>query len=149
MYDVTLFVQGIHGTAKLDPATGVVHVDPGRGFPPMRLDLRGMLHYHGLLDLPRVHTDGDTSLPLATRNGTYTGVLRGPDGTYTCNTPALRGTVHASPGDAAVARAKHLKREKREREIANSGDKDDVEFVLERTREERDAEGRANAIALE
>jgi hypothetical protein len=137
------------------------------------IDLRTALHIAHALDLP---TRVDDTRLAVDKSGQYTGVHLSASGNW-CHAVS-RGTTDVVGRDppaawtaaAERARAAALKKAQRKRarehgraeapahERGHDGDdagaddrpdSEDVECVGERTREERDAEGRANAVDLD
>ena len=145
----------------------------------MHVDLRTLFHACGALDSLKTHTfPADHaqyprwSVPLASRHGSYVNLVKHANGSYTAFHGKVPLSTHPTAGDAAVARAVYLGTAKKRRreaeddeflaarpaetvpgasEAATSGAaaEEDVSFVKERTREERDAEGRANAVVID
>tara|TARA_B110001452_G_scaffold96877_1_gene80153 strand:+ start:2097 stop:2573 length:477 start_codon:yes stop_codon:yes gene_type:complete len=137
------------------------------GGETVTLDVPSLLHDAGLLSkITRV--DGSVTVRVCTRTGKYIGVHSNLDGNYS----ALSGyftTASGSAREVAYKRAIHLATKRKRRDVERpptrpwqppppsheptppQGDEDDdaCEFVKERTREERDEEGRANAVVLE
>lgn len=177
----------------------------------MRVDLRTLLHECDAIDRVKLHTFPPDhaqyprwTVALATRHGTYTGLVRHANGSYTATVPGkVSLTTHPTAGEAAIARAVYMNgnRNKRKtpdddgfalapppaaapsslvknaknrllylheelvelRKARDGGaidrrastsaeetkeEEEDVFFVKERTREERDAEGRAKAVEI-
>lgn len=116
----------------------------------VEVDLRTALHVAEALHLP---TRVDQSTPLAVnKTGEYVGVQRSKAGGYVAfYKGAAFSTLSGLAGEVAVERARAVtrKRKQLDAEEARDTDTSDVEFVGERTREERDAEGRANAVDVD
>lgn len=128
---------------SFDPDTMLLTVHPSS--EATKIDLRTLLHDVKCLD--RVTQVDSSKKRLRVRKGAFEGV-RGFGDVYTIETPAhAMGDVFDSPYEAACARLKSMEQKRRARADEEEGE--DVEFVAERTREERDAEGRANAIEIE
>ena len=141
----------------------------------VRVDLTPYLHMRPML--PRHAIVDGAHIPLATTyHGAYEGVVAHHN-PHTCATTYdtvygdKRLSTHATAREAAIARAAHsmrLRAKKRTREEPRAQEEpqaqeepraqeepqaeeedEEVVFVNERTREERDREGRRNAIELE
>ena len=134
----------------------------------MRMDIRTLLHECGTLDQLKTHTFPANhpqyprwGFPLAIRMGKYGGIVKHANNTYTAMHGKVPISTHPSAGDAALARSLHLFRNRKRPRYDDDDEfllkplneeastEDDVEFVKERSREERDAEGRANAVVVD
>ena len=147
------------------------------GGETVTLDVPSLLHDAGLLSkITRV--DGSVTVRVSTRTGKYIGVHSNLDGNYSA-LPGYFTTASGSAREVAYKRAIHLATKRKRKVVERlptrpwqppppltrpwqppppsheptppqGGEDDDAcEFVKERTREERDEEGRANAVVLE
>ena len=109
-------------------------------------DLSILLHDRGLLNMFTSH-DG-VSLRIDRTTGMYHGVHMSQPGRY--HNDVFPDRVYINPRNAAYDRACHI-HNKRKSIVKRKKppEEEDIVFVAERTREQRDEEGRRNAITLE
>lgn len=127
---------------SLDKMTMILSVDVGD--KTIEVDLRGILHASNAIH--EVTRCGALVL-RTTKDGAFSGLIN-----------ELKKNPYTTFSQAVVARARRLadkRNDKRKRDEVEgtppqeSAENDDVEFVKERTRQDRDNEGMANAESIE
>jgi hypothetical protein len=109
----------------------------------MTFDIPSMLHDSGLLG--RLTHTGSIPLRVSKETGSYVGVCKDSRRGYVA-TVGKEKVYGASARETARLRVTHMGM--RKRKAPEEEEDEECTFVKERTREDRDAEGRANAISL-
>ena len=140
MSSVQVRVNG-HGTDAVfhfDTKTFHLYVHDKDG-KSVCMNVSTLLHSTNTLDAIRRDNDGKS---LTIRNGSYAGVPVRQSGTNVV-VPLVDDAR-----DCACSHREAVQSRKRAKKDQAAAEKEEVEFVQERTREERDEEGRCNAIEL-